>query len=103
MRLRLEGEHGVPRLDLAELIKPALAVRHEQVGESRVVGLGLSSCLDYYQAVSDSFSQKLLAQYDALYPGDAKFTGGGACSGLYRGIRLWAAAVAEAARSVRRT
>jgi len=57
---------------------------------------GLYSCLDYYQGVSDSFSQDLLAQYDALYPGDAKFTGGGACSGLYRGLRLWAAAVAEA-------
>jgi len=57
---------------------------------------GLYSCLDYYQAVSDPFSQKLLAQYDALYPGDAEFTGGGACSGLYRGLRFWAAAVTEA-------
>jgi ABC-type branched-subunit amino acid transport system substrate-binding protein len=57
---------------------------------------GLYSCLDYYQAVDDPFSRKLLAQYDALYPGDAKFTGGGACSGLYRGLRLWAAAVEEA-------
>jgi ABC-type branched-subunit amino acid transport system substrate-binding protein len=57
---------------------------------------GLYSCLDYYQDVSDPFSQKLLAQYDTLYPGDAKFTGGGACSGLYRGLRLWAAAVVEA-------
>ena len=57
---------------------------------------GLYSCLDYYQAVSDPFSQRLLAQYDALYPGDAKFTGGSGCSGLYRGLRLWAAAVAEA-------
>jgi ABC-type branched-subunit amino acid transport system substrate-binding protein len=57
---------------------------------------GLYSCLDYYQAVSDPFSQKLLAQYDALYPGEAKFTGGSGCSGLYRGLRLWAAAVAEA-------
>jgi len=57
---------------------------------------GLYSCLDYYQAVSDPFSQKLLAQYDALYPGHAKFTGGSACSGLYRGLRLWAAAVTEA-------
>ena len=57
---------------------------------------GLYSCLDYYQAVDDPFSQKLLAQYDALYPGDAKFTGGSACSGLYRGLRLWAAAVTEA-------
>ncbi len=57
---------------------------------------GLYSCLDYYQAIGDPFSQKLLAQYDALYPGLAKFTGGSACSGLYRGLRLWAAAVTEA-------
>ena len=57
---------------------------------------GLYGCLDYYQAVSDPFSQKLLAQYDALYPGAAKFTGGGACSGLYRGLRLWASAVEQA-------
>jgi ABC-type branched-subunit amino acid transport system substrate-binding protein len=57
---------------------------------------GLYSCLDYYQAVGDPFSQKLLAQYDALYPGEAQFTGGSACSGLYRGLRLWAAAVTEA-------
>ncbi len=57
---------------------------------------GLWGCLDYYQAVNDPFSRRLLAQYDALYPGDAKFTGGSACSGLYRGLRLWAAAVAEA-------
>jgi ABC-type branched-subunit amino acid transport system substrate-binding protein len=57
---------------------------------------GLYGCLDYYQAVTDPFSQKLLAQYDALYPGDAKFTGGSGCSGLYRGFRLWAAAVTEA-------
>jgi branched-chain amino acid transport system substrate-binding protein len=57
---------------------------------------GLYSCLDYYQAVDDPFSRALLARYDALYPGDAKFTGGSACSGLFRGLRLWAAAVAEA-------
>jgi urea transport system substrate-binding protein len=57
---------------------------------------GLWSCLDYYQAVDDPFSRDLLAQYDALYPGTAMFTGGGACSGLYRGLRFWAAAVTEA-------
>ena len=57
---------------------------------------GLYSCLDYYQAVADPFSQELLAQYDTLYPGDAKFTGGSGCSGLYRGMALWAAAVTEA-------
>jgi branched-chain amino acid transport system substrate-binding protein len=57
---------------------------------------GLYGCLDYYQAVTDPFSRTLLERYDALYPGDAKFTGGSACSGLYRGLTLWAAAVAEA-------
>ena len=57
---------------------------------------GLYSCLDYYQAVSDPFSQKLLGQYDKLYPGDAKFTAGSACSGLYRGLKLWEAAVKTA-------
>ena len=30
---------------------------------------GLYSCLDYYQNVSDPFSQDLLDQYDKLYPG----------------------------------
>jgi len=62
---------------------------------------GLYSCLDYYQAVNDPSSQKLLDQYDTLYPGAAKFTAGSACSGLYRGLRLWEAAVKEA-RSVDR-
>jgi ABC-type branched-subunit amino acid transport system substrate-binding protein len=57
---------------------------------------GLYSCLDYYQGVTDPFSTRLLAQYDALYPGAAKFTAGSACTGLYRGLRLWAAAVTEA-------
>jgi ABC-type branched-subunit amino acid transport system substrate-binding protein len=57
---------------------------------------GLYSCLDYYQGVSDPFSRALLGKYDALYPGDAKFTAGSACSGLYRGLKLWEAAVKEA-------
>jgi ABC-type branched-subunit amino acid transport system substrate-binding protein len=57
---------------------------------------GLYSCLDYYQNISDPFSQGLLRQYDQLYPGAAKFTAGSACSGLYRGLKLWEAAVKEA-------
>ena len=57
---------------------------------------GLYSCLDYYQNVSDPFSKGLISQYDELYPGAAKFTAGSACSGLYRGLRLWEAAVNEA-------
>ena len=57
---------------------------------------GLYGCLDYYQAVDDPFSRRLLAQYDARYRGEAKFTGGSACSGLYRGLHLWVNAVTEA-------
>ena len=57
---------------------------------------GLYSCLDYYQDVRDPFSARLLARYDQRFPGAAKFTAGGACSGLYRGLQLWAAAVQEA-------
>lgn len=57
---------------------------------------GLYSCLDYYWDVSDPFSKDLVNQYDKLYPGNAKFTAGSACSGMYRGLRLWEAAVKEA-------
>jgi branched-chain amino acid transport system substrate-binding protein len=57
---------------------------------------GLYGCLDYYQDVKDPFSVQLLARYQKRFPGAALFTGGSACSGLYRGIALWAAAVTEA-------
>ncbi len=57
---------------------------------------GLYSCLDYYQNVSDPFSKELLSQYDKLYPGSAKFTAGSAATGMYRGLKLWEAAVKEA-------
>jgi ABC-type branched-subunit amino acid transport system substrate-binding protein len=57
---------------------------------------GLYSCLDYYQDSDDPFSKELLARYDARFPDGALFTGGGACSGMYRGLRLWEAAVREA-------
>jgi branched-chain amino acid transport system substrate-binding protein len=57
---------------------------------------GLYACLDYYQDVADPFSRRLAAQYEALYPGAATFSSGFGCSGLYRGLRLWASAVEEA-------
>lgn len=57
---------------------------------------GLYGCLDYYQSVGDTFSGQLLAQYNARYPGAERFTGGSACSGLYRGMKLWEAAVKSA-------
>jgi branched-chain amino acid transport system substrate-binding protein len=58
---------------------------------------GLYSCLDYYQELSDPFSKELLNRYNKLFPGSAQFTAGSACSGLYRGMKLWEAAVREAA------
>jgi ABC-type branched-subunit amino acid transport system substrate-binding protein len=57
---------------------------------------GLYSCLDWYQSVSDPFSEVLMDRYDELYPGSAKFTAGSACSGMYRGLKLWESAVKEA-------
>ena len=57
---------------------------------------GLFGCLDYYQDVRDPFSVELLNRYDALYPGSAMFTAGSACTGTYRGLKLWEAAVVEA-------
>ena len=57
---------------------------------------GLYSCLDYYQDSEDPFSRELLDRYNKRYPGGAMFTGGGACGGMYRGLRLWEAAVREA-------
>jgi branched-chain amino acid transport system substrate-binding protein len=57
---------------------------------------GLYSCLDYYHDVGDPFSKKLLDRYNTLFPGAARFTAGSACTGLYRGLKLWEAAVKEA-------
>jgi branched-chain amino acid transport system substrate-binding protein len=57
---------------------------------------GIFSCLDYYQSVGDPFSRELLDRYDSLYPGGAKFTAGSASTGMYRGLKLWEAAVREA-------
>ena len=57
---------------------------------------GLYSCLDYYQDAADPFSRDLLDKYNRRFPGGPKFAAGSACTGLYRGLRLWQAAVNEA-------
>jgi branched-chain amino acid transport system substrate-binding protein len=57
---------------------------------------GLYGCLDYYRDVDDPFSIELLNRYEARYPGSALFTAGSACTGTYRALKLWEAAVAEA-------
>src|SRR3954467_8537607 len=57
---------------------------------------GLYSCLDWYQNVDDQFSKELLKRYNERFPGSAQFTAGSACSGMYRGLKLWEHAVNEA-------
>jgi ABC-type branched-subunit amino acid transport system substrate-binding protein len=57
---------------------------------------GLYGCLDYYRAVDDAFSVELLQRYEARFPGSALFTAGSACTGTYRALKLWEAAVNEA-------
>src|SRR3954452_5575484 len=57
---------------------------------------GLYSVLDCYRDVKDAFTTELLNRYDAIYPGSATFTAGSACWGMYRGLKLWEAAVNEA-------
>ena len=57
---------------------------------------GLYSCLDYYQGIDDPFSQELLKDYTRRFPGSAMFTAGSGCSGHYKALKLWEAAVNEA-------
>jgi branched-chain amino acid transport system substrate-binding protein len=57
---------------------------------------GLYSCLDYYQSVSDPFSQEILRDYNRRFPGSQMFTAGSGCSGHYKALKLWEAAVNEA-------
>jgi urea transport system substrate-binding protein len=57
---------------------------------------GLYGCIDYYQSVSDPFSRELLGRYNARFPEGPHFSAGSGSTGLYRGLKLWEAAVAEA-------
>ena len=61
---------------------------------------GLASCLDYFRAVTklDPGSAKIQAEYDKEFPGKIVFAAGSAATGMYRGLRLWAAAVKEAGK-----
>ncbi len=57
---------------------------------------GLYSCLDWYQELSDPQSRELLQRYNARFPGSAMLTSGSGCTGHYRALKLWEAAVKEA-------
>lgn len=55
---------------------------------------GLATCLDYLQAVDESFSKALLAKYNARWPGSTyRFVAGSAATGMWRGLKLYEQAV----------
>ena len=56
---------------------------------------GLYGCLDYYRDVGIRSARPAQSTTPAI-PGSAMFTAGRACSGMYRGLKLWEAAVNEA-------
>jgi len=57
---------------------------------------GLYSCLDWYQSLDDAPSRALLQRYNERFPGSAQLTSGSGCTGHYRALKLWEAAVKEA-------
>jgi ABC-type branched-subunit amino acid transport system substrate-binding protein len=57
---------------------------------------GLYGCIDYYQSLRDPFSQELLDRYNTRFPDGPHFSAGSGCTGIYRGLKLWEAAVTEA-------
>jgi ABC-type branched-subunit amino acid transport system substrate-binding protein len=57
---------------------------------------GLYSCLDWYQELTDAPSRELLERYNARFPGSAMLTSGSGCTGHYRALKMWEAAVKEA-------
>lgn len=56
---------------------------------------GLYSCLDYYQELDEPFGRALLRRYSERFPGGATLTAGSGCTGHYRAIKMWEAAVKE--------
>jgi ABC-type branched-subunit amino acid transport system substrate-binding protein len=57
---------------------------------------GMYGCIDYYQSVNDPFSRELLGRYNARFPEGPHFSAGSGSTGIYRGLKLWEAAVTEA-------
>jgi branched-chain amino acid transport system substrate-binding protein len=62
---------------------------------------GLASCLDYFRSVGDSGGTRIQEEYGKRYPGSVLFTAGSGATGMYRGLKLWEAAVKES-KSVKR-
>ena len=64
---------------------------------------GLASCQDYFQTIDDPFSKTLLERYKQRYPDWAKaqLAAASGTTGIYRGIKLWEAAVNAAKTTAR--
>ena len=62
---------------------------------------GLASCLDYFKALNDPAGNRIQEEYSKHFPGANFFTAGVGATGMYRGLKLWEAAVKEV-RSVKR-
>ena len=62
---------------------------------------GLASCLDYFKALNDPAGSQIQEEYSKRFPGANLFTAGVGATGMYRGWKLWEAAVKEV-RSVKR-
>ncbi|MFK7967045.1 MAG: substrate-binding protein [Burkholderiaceae bacterium] len=55
---------------------------------------GIYSCLDSFHTIDDPVTQKLVADYNEMFPGSKYlFTAGSASTGMYRGIKLYEQAV----------
>ena len=57
---------------------------------------GLYSCLDYYQSVDDASAKNCSVSTTSSIQAMPSSLAGSACSGLYRGLKFWEAAVKEA-------
>jgi ABC-type branched-subunit amino acid transport system substrate-binding protein len=56
---------------------------------------GLPACLDFFQALTDSYDQALVARYKKTYHDGTYFSANGAV-GTFRGLKMWAQAANEA-------
>ena len=57
---------------------------------------GMYACIDYYQSLRGPFSEQLLGRYNLRFPDGPHFSAGSGCTSMYRGLKLWEAAVTEA-------
>jgi len=57
---------------------------------------GLATCLDYFSAINDPMGTKIFNNYKAQFGDKSRFCAGGAATGMWRGLMLYAEAVKEA-------